>query len=38
MENNDQTMNYDPNTLYPPILIEKSEKQQTPANDIIEIN
>jgi len=38
MENNDKTMNYDPNTLYPPILIEKSEKQPASTNDVIEIN
>ena len=38
MENNDQTMNYDPNVLYPPILIEKPEKQQTSIDDVLEIN
>ena len=38
MESNDQTMNYDPNVLYPPILIEKSEKQQNATSDVLEIN
>jgi hypothetical protein len=38
MENNDQTINYNPDVLYPPILIEKSEKQQTSISDILEIN
>ena len=38
MENNDQTINYNPDVLYPPILIEKTEKQQTSMSDILEIN
>jgi len=38
MENNDQTMNYDPNVLYPPILIEKPEKPQSSIDDVLEIN
>ena len=38
MENNDQTMNYDPNVLYPPILIEKPEKPKSSIDDVLEIN
>tara|TARA_E500000178_G_scaffold345718_1_gene396074 strand:- start:5579 stop:6739 length:1161 start_codon:yes stop_codon:yes gene_type:complete len=38
MENNDQTMNYNPDVLYPPILIEKPEEQQTNISDVLEIN
>jgi len=38
MESNDQTMNYDPNVLYPPILIEKPEKPQSSIDDVLEIN
>lgn len=38
MENNDQTMNYNPDVLYPPILIEKPEKQQNAVSDVLEIN
>ena len=36
--NNKETLQYDPNILYPPIVIEKSEKETTTNNDAVEIN
>ena len=36
--NNNEKMNYNPDILYPPIIIEKSEKETNPTNDALEIN
>ena len=38
MNKDDPTLQYDANVLYPPIIIEKSEDNQSSLNDIIEIN
>ena len=38
MNNDDSTLQYDANVLYPPIIIEKPELQNTTVNDVIEIN
>lgn len=38
MDNDNSTLQYDANVLYPPIIIEKPELQNTTENDIIEIN
>ena len=34
--NNNEKMNYNPDILYPPIIIEKSEKETNPTNDALE--
>ena len=35
---NKETMQYDPNILYPPIIIEKPENESNNNNDVLEIN
>ena len=36
--NNTEKMDYNPNILYPPIIIQKKEKETNTTNEALEIN